>query len=195
MFDFIGIGNGLINVVLLLVILVVLVVLHEFGHFIVARKAGVKVHEFGIGFPPRARVLGSDGETTYTLNWLPIGGFVKLEGEEGDSDDPRSFVRQRLATRVTILLAGVAMNILIAFLIFTAIAGLADPVADVRIAQVQPDSPAASIGLIGQCPDGHRRAGQPGLRRQRRLDHRHRRPALPHLRSPRSAGPVTRLPA
>lgn len=148
--DFIGLGNGVINVVLLLVILVVLVVIHEFGHFIVARRAGVTVHEFGIGFPPRARVLGRDKKgTIYTLNWLPIGGFVKLEGEEGESDDPHAFVRQRLPTRLLILLAGVTMNILLAFAIFTLIAGLSDPVAAVRIATVQPGSPAASIGLQG----------------------------------------------
>ena len=57
-----------------------------------SRVAGVRVLEFGIGFPPRAKVLRSKGETLYTLNWLPIGGFVKLEGEDGDdADDPRSF--------------------------------------------------------------------------------------------------------
>ena len=71
---------------LLLVILVVLVVIHEFGHFVVARRAGVTVHEFGIGFPPRAKILGKDKKgTIYTLNWLPIGGFVRLEGEEGET--------------------------------------------------------------------------------------------------------------
>ncbi len=139
----------LINIALLLTILVVLVVIHEFGHFIVARRAGVRVHEFGIGFPPRAKVLGNDGETTYTLNWLPLGGFVRLEGEEGESDDPRSFVRQRLPTQLTILLAGVVMNFILAAVIFTFIAALADPVADVRIAEVQPDSPAAQVGLQG----------------------------------------------
>lgn len=139
----------LINVALLLIILVVLVVIHEFGHFIVARRTKVLVHEFGIGFPPRARVLGNDGETTYTLNWLPIGGFVKLEGEEGESDNPRSFVRQRLPTRLAILLAGVAMNFLLAFLIFTVIAAVADPVGYVRIAVVQPGTPAEQVGLKG----------------------------------------------
>jgi len=161
MFDFIGLGNGLINVVLLLVILVGLVLIHEFGHFIVARRTGVRVHEFGIGFPPRARVLGSDGETTYTLNWLPIGGFVKLEGEEGESDDPRSFVRQRLPTRLAILLAGVTMNILLAFLIFAFIAGFADPVANARIGSVQPDSPAAAAGLRGGVQTGTDADGNP----------------------------------
>ena len=162
MFDFIGLGNGLINVVLLLVILVALVVIHEFGHFIVARRAGVKVHEFGIGFPPRALTYHTDKKgTAYTLNWLPIGGFVRMEGEDGESDDPHSFVRQRLGTRLVILLAGVAMNILLAFVIFTGIALLADPVANVRVAHVQDNSPAASVGLVGGQQIGTDAQGNP----------------------------------
>ena len=63
----------------------------------------MRVHEFGIGFPPRARILARDKETIYTLNWLPIGGFVRLEGEEGESEDPRAFVNQPLRTRLAIL--------------------------------------------------------------------------------------------
>ena len=144
-----GLLDGLINVALLLAILVVLVVVHEFGHFVTARLAGVRVHEFGIGFPPRARVFARDRETIYTLNWLPLGGFVRLEGEEGQSDDPRSFVRQSLPVRLVILLAGVFMNFLLAWLIFSLIAGAADPSATVRIGTVQPDSPAARAGLVG----------------------------------------------
>jgi regulator of sigma E protease len=144
--------EGAINWLLLLVILVLLIVIHEFGHFVVARWAKVRVHEFGIGFPPRARVLGNDGETTYTLNWLPIGGFVRLEGEEGESDDPRAFVRQRLPTRLAILLAGVVMNWLLAFVIFAAVAGIGDPVANVRVAVVEPGAPAAQAGLQGSNP-------------------------------------------
>jgi regulator of sigma E protease len=161
MIDFVGLLNGLINIFLLLFILVVLVVIHEFGHFVVARWSRVRVHEFGIGFPPRARVLGSDGETTYTLNWLPIGGFVRLEGEEGESDDPRAFVRQRLPTRLAILLAGVAMNFLLAFVIFALIAAFADPVANARIGFVQPDSPAAAAGIIGGQQTGTDPDGNP----------------------------------
>lgn len=153
--------DTVINVVLLLAILVVLVVIHEFGHFIVARRAGVRVHEFGVGFPPRAKVLGNDGETTYTLNWLPIGGFVRLEGEEGESEDPRSFVRQRLPTRLTILLAGVVMNLLLAFLIFAFTAAVADPIALVRVAEVQPGSPAEQAGLNGGRQIGQDEQGRP----------------------------------
>ena len=154
--------NGLINLLLLLVILVVLVVMHEFGHFIVARRAGVKVHEFGVGFPPRAKTLGTDRHgTTYTLNWLPIGGFVRLEGEEGESDDPRSFVRQKLRTRLTILLAGVAMNFALAMVIFAFIAAFADPIASVRVAEVEPNTPAEQAGLKGSNVIGTDAEGNP----------------------------------
>jgi len=158
-----GALNGVINIVLLLVILVVLVVIHEFGHFIVARRAKVRVHEFGIGFPPRARVLGRDHETVYTLNWLPIGGFVRLEGEEGESDDPRAFVNQRLGTRLVILLAGVVMNMLIAFLLFSVIAGVADPLANARIGTVTSGSPAEQVGLTGAQQTGTDAEGRPVL--------------------------------
>jgi len=149
----VGLGNGLIDVLLLLIILVVLVVIHELGHFLVARRAGVTVHEFGVGFPPRARILGRDKMgTIYTLNWLPIGGFVKLEGEEGESDDPHAFVKQRLPTRLAILLAGVAMNIALAFILLTLIAGFADPSATSRVLNVQEGSPAQLAGLQGGKP-------------------------------------------
>jgi regulator of sigma E protease len=141
--------NPLITIVLFFVILGGLVLVHELGHFITARLAGVRVLEFGIGFPPRAKVLRARGETLYTLNWLPIGGFVKLEGEDGDeTDDPRSFARARLPVKLIILLAGVVMNLLTAFLIFTLIAWLATPFQGVRFFEVQPGSPAAAAGLL-----------------------------------------------
>ncbi len=137
-----------ITIVLFIVVLGSLVLIHEIGHFITARLAGIRVLEFGIGFPPRAKVLRARGETLYTLNWLPIGGFVKLEGEDGDeTDDPRSFARARLPVKLIILVAGVAMNLVVSFLIFTLIAWLATPFVGLRFAEVQPESPAASVGL------------------------------------------------
>ncbi len=141
--------NTLVTIVLFFVVLGSLVLVHELGHFITARLAGVRVLEFGIGFPPRARILRSRGDTLYTLNWLPIGGFVKLEGEDGDEDaqDPRSFANARLPVKLIILLAGVVMNLLAAFLIFTLIAWLATPFQGVRFFGVQPGSPAAAAGL------------------------------------------------
>jgi regulator of sigma E protease len=138
-----------ITVVLFLFILGALVVIHELGHFVTARLAGVRVLEFGIGFPPRAKVLRSSGETLYTLNWLPIGGFVKLEGEDGDhAEDPRSFSRAVLWKKLLILVAGVAMNVLLAFVIFTSVAAIATPYEGVRFFEVTPGSPAAAAGLV-----------------------------------------------
>jgi regulator of sigma E protease len=153
--------DGLITLALFFLILIVLVVVHEFGHFIVARLAHVRVHEFGIGFPPRARIFARDRETIYTLNWLPIGGFVRLEGEEGGSSDPRSFVRQALPVRLAILLAGVVMNFLLAWVIFTLIAGFADPTIVARVDTVEAGSPAARAGLVGGKQTGTNDQGLP----------------------------------
>jgi regulator of sigma E protease len=140
--------QGAITVVLFFVILGGLVVIHEIGHFVTARLANVRVLEFGIGFPPRAKVLRRSGETLYTLNWLPIGGFVKLEGEDGDDgDDPRSFANAPLRTRLLILVAGVAMNLAAALLIFGFIAALATPLIGLRFPAVEPGSPADNAGL------------------------------------------------
>jgi regulator of sigma E protease len=138
----------IVTIVLFFLILGTLVVIHELGHFVAARVAGVRVLEFGIGFPPRAKVMRSKGETLYTLNWLPIGGFVKLEGEDGDNaTDPRAFSSKSLPIRLGILVAGVVMNVLLAFVIFTGIVWLASPQVGAKFAEVQSGSPAASAGL------------------------------------------------
>jgi regulator of sigma E protease len=143
-----GFAQSIITIVLFIFILGALVIIHELGHFLTARAFRVRVLEFGIGFPPRARVIRSKGETLYTLNWLPIGGFVKLEGEDGtDADDPRSFASQRYLTKMLILVAGVAMNVALAFVIFTGIALYGDPTIGAKATTVQPGSPAATAGL------------------------------------------------
>ena len=139
--------QSVITLVVFFAMLGLLVIVHELGHFVVARLAGVRVLEFGVGFPPRARVLRSEGETLYTLNWLPIGGFVKLEGEDGESQDPRSFVSARLPVKLIILVAGVVMNLVLAFAIMTVIALLPNPALAFRVNEVQANSPAATAGL------------------------------------------------
>jgi regulator of sigma E protease len=132
---------------LLLVVLVPLVLVHEIGHFVVARLVRMRVLEFGLGFPPKAKVLGHDHETEYTLNWLPIGGFVRLEGEETNSDDPRAFVNSSLAKQVVVLAAGVAMNLVAAVLLLFVVAWVFNPIVEPTIDTPETGSPAEVAGL------------------------------------------------
>ena len=142
-------GRVLITIALFLVVLGALVLVHELGHYLTAKAFRVRVLEFGIGFPPRAKVLGTRRGTLWTLNWLPIGGFVRLEGEDGErAQDPRLFSAQSLPTRLVILVAGVIMNVILAFGIFVGIAWLATPVAGVTVPIVQADSPASTAGIV-----------------------------------------------
>lgn len=118
----------MVTILIFLAVLVLLVLVHEAGHAIVARLTGCRVEEFGIGFPPRIASLPI-GETLYTLNIVPLGGFVRITGEDGGAlEDPRSFGRKSRLARIAMLLAGVAMNVILAFALFTLIAGIGSPV-------------------------------------------------------------------
>ena len=108
--------NAISSMLLFLGILVVLVVVHEFAHFATAKLFGIKVLEFGVGFPPRAAGRRW-GETEYTLNWLPLGGFVRLLGEE-DPDDPRSLASAARWKRFIVLISGSITNLLLPILLF-----------------------------------------------------------------------------
>ncbi len=108
----------ILTIILVIIIFSFLVIAHEFGHFIVARRNGVQVDEFGIGFPPK--LWGRQkGKTLYTINALPLGGFVRLKGEQGESDAADSFASKGAWIKTKILLAGVTMNLLIAYVIIT----------------------------------------------------------------------------
>lgn len=104
------------------VLLLLLVITHELGHFYAARKSGVEVEEFGIGFPPKAKSLGVKNGTEYTLNWLPLGGFVKLKGEHDSDTTKGSFGSATLKNKIYIMLAGVVVNALTAVFLLTIIA-------------------------------------------------------------------------
>ena len=94
-------------------VLGVLIVVHEMGHFFTAIWLGIKVEEFGIGFPPRLFAIRRKG-IDYSINLLPIGGFVKITGENGDSDDPKSFGKAAAWKRIIVLAAGSFMNLVLA---------------------------------------------------------------------------------
>jgi regulator of sigma E protease len=96
--------------------LVALILLHEFGHFIVARLMKVQIEEFGIGFPPRIVKLFEAGGTEFTLNWIPLGGFVRPKGEN-DPSVPGGLAASSPWVRLGVLLAGPGMNLLIGVLL------------------------------------------------------------------------------
>jgi regulator of sigma E protease len=173
-----------------------LVLVHEFGHFITAKWAGIRVEEFGLGFPPRIVGLrkrdeggweviwfggrqneedryasqkqtpfsGTSGgvsslgaplsnHTIYSLNFIPIGGFVRMPGENGDINDttgnydPQSFAAKPAGKRLIVLVAGVTMNVILAMILFTFAFGFGEPMLLPQIGQVVPGSPAAVAGL------------------------------------------------
>jgi regulator of sigma E protease len=133
---------------LTLIVLTSLVLAHEWGHFIAARLSKIRVLEFGIGFPPKAKTLGRDHETEYTLNWLPIGGFCKLEGEDADSEDQHAFGNARLWRQLVVLVAGVVMNVILAFVLFWLVAVFFDPALGVKIDRLTPGGAAEKAGLV-----------------------------------------------
>lgn len=110
------------SVLIGLFLLVLLVVLHELGHAISARRNGVVVEEFGIGFPPRAWAKKLKNGVLFTLNWLPLGGYVKLQGEHDAADKPGDYGAASLWVKTKILLAGVFINWFTAVLLFTGLA-------------------------------------------------------------------------
>lgn len=124
-----------------------LVFVHELGHFATARAFGIKVTEFGFGFPPRMFGVRY-GDTLYSLNWIPIGGFVRMVGEE-DPDEPGSFAGKGVGVRMLVLVAGAFMNVALPVVIFTVLFMLPHDefVGSVTISSVSPGSPAEEAGL------------------------------------------------
>ena len=150
----------IVTILLFVAVLGFLVVMHELGHFAVAKLAKVRVLEFGVGIPPR--VWGfTRGGTTYSLNLLPIGGFVRMLGEDAPSS-PDSFAAKPAWQRLAILAAGPAMNALLPVALLTAVFMLPQsvPVTDVAITEVASGSPAEAAGVragdLAREADGRR---------------------------------------
>jgi len=147
----------MLTAIAFIIILSVLVFVHELGHFFVAKKNGVRVEEFGFGYPPR--IFGvKRGETIYSLNWIPFGGFVKIFGEDGEAKHSSySFGSKKIWRRATILLAGVAMNVLLGVALISVgyMLGLPTAIDDsqavsgarVQIVGVNDNSPAQLAGV------------------------------------------------
>lgn len=170
----------MVTAIIFILVLGVLIFVHELGHFLTARRNGIKAEEFGFGFPPRVfgfvfddftkkyrlvkgnETVGSP-HTVFSLNWIPLGGFVRIKGEDRESDtanDPDSFVNKSAWVRFKVLVAGVMMNFLLAWVLFAVVLMLGfpqqiDPAESaqysstkVQILQIQPGTPAEGMGLL-----------------------------------------------
>ncbi len=137
----------LITIVAFFGVLVVLIIAHELGHFITAKASGVRVDEFGLGFPPRLLSLRR-GETLYSLNAIPLGGFVKMAGEE-DPKVLRSLASKSIGTRLLVLSAGSLMNLLLPLLLFSIAFMIPHNlvIGQVIVEEVALNSPAARAGF------------------------------------------------
>lgn len=138
-----------ISIVAFVVLIFVLVGIHELGHFATARFFGIRVAEFGFGFPPR--IWGRRrGETLYSVNAIPLGGFVRMEGENGEIEGPRSFAAKPAWQRAIVLCAGAAMNLVGALALFFLVFTIAPIPRDTpQVGLIQPHSPAASALRLG----------------------------------------------
>lgn len=149
------------TILLFLLVLFILILVHEWGHFIAAKKTDMRVDEFGIGFPPKLFGI-KKGETEYTFNLIPIGGFVRILGENAtdasaSGDYDRSFVAKSKFAQAIVLIAGVTMNTIFAWLLFVVVFMIGVPTvvdettasaeAKLVVTQVLPESPAAMAGL------------------------------------------------
>lgn len=154
------------STLIFIAVIVALILVHELGHFVVAKLSGMRVDEFGLGYPPRALTIATVGETSYTLNWLPFGGFVKIYGEDPSTElgasgnDTRAFSSKPRLTQALVLVAGIAMNLLFAYALITGALIAGTPRAldeselasassmELMVANVLPGTPAARAGLV-----------------------------------------------
>lgn len=142
-------------------VLGVLVFVHEFGHFILARLAGIRVEKFSLGFPPKL-ISKKVGETEYMLSWIPLGGYVKLAGEnpeESTGTEPWEFMAQPVWKRCLVIAAGPVMNLILAILLFWGILFFAG--------QTVPHSESTVIGQVSPQARPKKQESGPGIKLSR----------------------------
>ena len=142
------------QLIVFILMLSVLILIHELGHFLTARLFKMRVEEFGIGLPPRAKGLFTRKGTLFSLNWLPLGGFVKLYGEDMENPEqlksPEAFFNKPMWQRAAVLLAGVTMNIILGVVVFSVVysyLGIPTETNKVIIVDVADNSPAKQAGI------------------------------------------------
>ncbi len=141
------------SIILFILILSFLVIIHELGHYFAALWSKVKVDEFGIGYPPKAFRLFRWKGTDFTVNWIPFGGFVRLQGEEGVKGESKisgQFYQAPTLKKLLILLAGASVNFIFGIIAFTIVfsnVGIPEIIPEARIGQISAGSPAEEVGI------------------------------------------------
>lgn len=127
-----------------LILFEVIILIHEFGHFIVAKKCGVKVNEFAIGMGP-ALLKKQKGETLYALRLFPIGGYCSMEGEDEESSDSRAFCKKSVPKRMAIVIAGIVMNLILGFVLLIIYTSLSAPITSTTISKFESDNARSHV--------------------------------------------------
>ncbi len=136
----------MVSIIIAILVFGIIIIVHEFGHFIAAKKSGVKVNEFAIGMGPK--ILSKQyGETKYSLRLLPIGGYCSMEGEDSSSEDDRAFCKKSVLKRIIIVIAGAFMNLVLGFILIVVMTSITDVYASTTISWFEENASSESCGL------------------------------------------------
>ncbi len=136
----------ILSIVFTVIIFSVVILIHELGHFIVAKACGIKVNEFAIGMGP-AVFKKQKGETLYAVRIFPIGGYCSMEGEDDDSEDERSFNKKPVSKRIMVVTAGVVMNLILGYILLVVHTAITAPITSTKIAWFEDNAKSHSSGL------------------------------------------------
>lgn len=134
------------KIIFALLIFEVIILIHEFGHFIVAKKCGVKVNEFAIGMGP-ALFKKQKGETLYAIRLFPIGGYCAMEGEDSDSSDERAFGRKSVPKKMAIVVAGIIMNLILGIILLIIYTSMSAPITSTTVSKFEENARSHQTGL------------------------------------------------
>ena len=136
----------MVSIIIAIIVFGIIIIVHEFGHFIAAKKSGVRVNEFAIGMGPKL-FSKQYGETKYSLRLLPIGGYCSMEGEDKSSEDDRAFCKKSVTKRIIIVAAGALMNLVLGFIFIVIMTSMNDTYAGTTISWFEDNASSQASGL------------------------------------------------
>ncbi len=140
------------TIVIAIAVFMLIILIHEFGHFIAAKSFGVLVHEFSIGFGPQI-LKWKKGETQYSLRLFPLGGYVKLEGEDENSNDPRALNNKPAGKKLAVMAAGAAFNLISGFIVMVLVFAFQTGYTTLEVGRILPDIPGSQAGQVLEAGD------------------------------------------